>query len=194
MVRSGWQTTLQRGPESRDNFRAHFCLHGRSRTDPSNPTHAQLVSIRNAHFYRWIHYFAADTRVPLYCVRYTEDRDPCSAVVYTVPVVILFRELGRMKSISFDLSKQMGNWIYYAFVPARHYAGGAGAVLYSCRPVSVCLYLCVTSRSFIETTERIELIFFARRFTLTIRCVLRKFNYLKNKDTSLWYFVPNSGL
>ena len=49
----------------------------------------------------------------------------------------------------------------------------------SCGPVSVCLS--VTSRSAIETAERIGL-------------VIRKFGFLQNKATSRWNFSPNSGL
>ena len=49
--------------------------------------------------------------------------------------------------------------------------------------VALCLSAClsVTSRSAIETAERIGL-------------VIRKFGYLQNTATSRWNFAPNSGL
>ena len=75
------------------------------------------------------------------------------------------------------------------FVTARC---NASAVL-SC--LSVCLSVSVTSRSFIETTGRIELFFCTEAFfDLSYRVLKRNSDIYKNNGTSLWDFVPNSGL
>ena len=79
-------------------------------------------------------------------------------------------------------------------LPARRYA--SGGTTYS--PVSVSLCLSVTSRSSIETTERIELIFSTTAsFHLSYTVIKENSGICKNKRTSLtslWNSDPNSGL
>ena len=60
-------------------------------------------------------------------------------------------------------------------------------------PVSVCLY--VTSRCSIETAKRIEMVFGTRASFHPSYTVLKGNSVIsKNKGTSLWNFVLNSGL
>jgi len=64
-----------------------------------------------------------------------------------------------------------------------------------CLSVSVCVYLSATSRSSIETAERIELVFGTGAFSQHSYTVLKGNSGIsKNKATSLWNFVPISGL
>jgi len=64
--------------------------------------------------------------------------------------------------------------------------------------MALCLYLSVclsvTSRSSIETDEWIELVLAWSFVPPILHCVKKKFSIYKNKGTSLWNFVPNSGL
>ena len=67
--------------------------------------------------------------------------------------------------------------------------------------MTLCLYLClsvclsVTSQCSIKTVERIELVF-CTGASFHLSCTVLKVNpdIFKNKGTSLWNFVPNSGL
>jgi len=74
-----------------------------------------------------------------------------------------------------------------SFLPARRYASAGTSHV----PVSVCLS--VTSRSSIETDERIELVF-GMAASFHLHYVKRKFGYFQNQGTSLWKSVLNSGL
>ena len=58
-----------------------------------------------------------------------------------------------------------------------------------------CLRLSATSRCSSETAERIELVFgMESSFRLSYTVLQRNSGIFKNKDTSLWNFVPYSGL
>ena len=60
--------------------------------------------------------------------------------------------------------------------------------------LSDCLSVSVTSRSSIETAERIELIFgTGASFRLSYTVLKENSGNSKNKGTSLWNFVPNFG-
>ena len=76
-------------------------------------------------------------------------------------------------------------------LPARRYAS-AGT---SHGSVSVSVCLSVTSRCSVETVERIELVLdMIAYFYFSYTVLKRNLRIFKNKGTSPWHFVPNSGL
>jgi len=63
------------------------------------------------------------------------------------------------------------------------------------RLICLCLFVTVTHRYCIETAARIRVGFLAYRFPgLMLHCIFGKLGYLQNKGTSLWNFIPNTGL
>jgi len=61
--------------------------------------------------------------------------------------------------------------------------------------LSVCLSVSVTSRLSIETAERIELVFgMGASFQPSYSVLTGNSAHSKNKGTSVWNVVPNSGL
>jgi len=87
-------------------------------------------------------------------------------------------------------------WFLWRFTfSGLHYPRRHVSADISYGPVSVCLSVSVTSRSFIETAGRIELFFCTEAFfDLSYRVLKRNSDIYKNNGTSLWDFVPNSGL
>ena len=78
---------------------------------------------------------------------------------------------------------------------ARYYASSLGLFA-----VVMCLSVCLSVRPSvchkpvqycIETTGRIKLVF---GMVASSTCVIRKFEYLQNKGTFFWNFVPDSAL